>query len=217
MNTFSVSFPGYENFCEELGTLILIDPPPFIYVQDTEALPTTLSVIDALLRDLSTKPHSVSPSKVCYVNVDGVSCFSPKLLYEGIINTLVGWEPKWVEGCGNWVPENDLRWNDNMDTFLHGLCAAHAYLGQQNMTTANGKGKGKETVNDVRLVIVVERVERLKENLPDLVVPLTRLAELVCVVFLLVSCCDGLPAHRQDSTWRSFLCRKSDGSIFDHL
>lgn len=32
---------------------------------------------------------------------------------------------------------------------------------------------------DVRLVILVEQAERLKETLPDLVVPLTRLAELV--------------------------------------
>lgn len=36
---------------------------------------------------------------------------------------------------------------------------------------------------DVRLVILVEQAERLKETLPDLVVPLTRLAELVRAIF----------------------------------
>ncbi|KAF9549933.1 hypothetical protein CPC08DRAFT_674975 [Agrocybe pediades] len=172
-------FPGYENFSDELRTLVSMQPPSFIYVQDTEALPTTLSVIDALLRDLSFDPPSYCHTKVCYASIDSISCFTAKLLYESIINTLVGWEPKWDDGCENWMPENGLRWNDNMDTFLHGLRAAHAHLCRKNVASVKGKGKAKKTVyDDVRLVIVVERVERLKENLPDLLVPLTRLAEL---------------------------------------
>ena len=39
------------------------------------------------------------------------------------------------------------------------------------------------------MVIVIERAERLCENLPELVVPLTRLAELVSRDLLGVSAC----------------------------
>jgi origin recognition complex subunit 5 len=56
-----------------------------------------------------------------------------------------------------------MRWNDTFGKFLHGLLAIHAY-----------SGTGKE--GDVRLIIVVEHVEKL---IPELMVPLTRLAELV--------------------------------------
>jgi origin recognition complex subunit 5 len=56
-----------------------------------------------------------------------------------------------------------MRWNDTFGGFLHGLPAVHAYL-----------GTGKE--GDVRLVIVVGHAERL---IPELMVPLTRLPELV--------------------------------------
>ena len=58
-----------------------------------------------------------------------------------------------------------MRWNDTFDGFVLGLRAGHAYL-----------GKGKEKEGDVRLVVVLERAERL---IPELMVPLTRLAELV--------------------------------------
>ena len=82
-----------------------------------------------------------------------------------MINSLASWTPQWGDGAVNWGPDNGVRWNDTFDGFVHGLRAVHAYL-----------GKGKENEGDVRLVIVVERAERL---IPELMVPLTRLAELV--------------------------------------
>ena len=45
-----------------------------------------------------------------------------------------------------------------------------------------GKGKAREDKaddEDIRLVILVERAERLKEHMPDMLVPLARLRELV--------------------------------------
>ena len=65
----------------------------------------------------------------------------------------------------NWGADNGVWWNDTFDGFVHGLRAVHAYL-----------GKGKEKDADLRLVVVVERAERL---IPEFMVPLTRLAELV--------------------------------------
>jgi origin recognition complex subunit 5 len=53
---------------------------------------------------------------------------------------------------------SDGKWSENMDTFLHGLRAV---------------------AKRRKLVLLLEKPERL---LPDLVVPLTRLAELVCKI-----------------------------------
>jgi origin recognition complex subunit 5 len=144
---------------------------------------------------------------VHYARVDAISCFTPRLIFETIIHSLVGWESRWEDGCAIWSAgqgsseraegeENDsvrveLRWNENLDTFLHGLRAAHAYLCKQAVSeSGDGKGKGKgkakerttdgdEGCDNVRFVIVVERPERLKEVHPELMVPFTRLAELV--------------------------------------
>jgi len=65
----------------------------------------------------------------------------------------------------NWGVGKGVRWNDTFDGFVHGLRAVHVAL-----------GKGKEKEGDARLVIVGECAEKL---IPELMVPLTRLAELV--------------------------------------
>ncbi|KAH9476054.1 Origin recognition complex subunit 5 [Psilocybe cubensis] len=190
-------YPGYESFQYEISTLLSTYPPPFIYVQDTEALGTSLGAVDALLRDLRNQPASECPSKIYYARVDSIACFTARLFYESVINSLVEWEPDWEDGCENWsATDGDVRWNENLDSFLHGLRSAHQHLCKKNGIsggTSSGKNKGKgKQINsghdNVRLVIVVERVERLKETLPELLVPLTRLAELVrldvCVMFI---------------------------------
>ena len=61
--------------------------------------------------------------------------------------------------------DEGVRWNDSFDGFMHSLRAVHAYLGE-----------GEKKEGDVRLVLVVGCAERL---IPELMVPLTRLAELV--------------------------------------
>ncbi|KIM43778.1 hypothetical protein M413DRAFT_443679 [Hebeloma cylindrosporum] len=176
------SFPGYEHVCFELGTLLSMHPPPFIYIQDIESVMTTFSVIGTLLRALSDESYSSISTggvKICHARVDAIACFNARLFYEAVINSLVQFEPSWEDGCGNWESDVEMKWNENMDAFLHGLRAAHADLCSKNH---KGKGKGKERAGGgyehVRLVIVVERAERLKESLPELLVPLTRLAEL---------------------------------------
>ena len=68
-------------------------------------------------------------------------------------------------GASNWGADNGVRWNDAFYGLVHGLRAVHAYL-----------GKGKEKEAHLRLVVVVERAERL---ILEFIVPLTRLAELV--------------------------------------
>lgn len=173
-------YSGYENFYYELETLLANHPPGFIYIHDLEAIRTTMRVTGTILDALSTTSNSPA---IFYVQVDCVTSFTPRLLYENVINTLVGWEPRWEDGCANWKDDLDTRWNENMDSFVHGLRAAHAHLLRKacgDMDTGKGKGKAGDN-SDVRLVIVIERPERLKETLPELLVPFTRLAELVGV------------------------------------
>ncbi|KAF8884420.1 origin recognition complex subunit 5 C-terminus-domain-containing protein [Gymnopilus junonius] len=182
MENIQCPIPGYENLADEFGTLISTYPPPFIYIQDTQALRTTLNAIDALLRDLSNLPaSSTNPSKIYYSRVDCVASFTSRLFYEAVINTLVGWEPSWEDGCANWSAEGAVggKWNESMDMFLHGLRAAASTCGSRIKSQSD---------YDVRFVIVVERAERLKESLPEIIVPLTRLSELsridLSVVFI---------------------------------
>jgi len=64
-----------------------------------------------------------------------------------------------------------VRWGDTFDGFVHGLHAVHAYLGK------------REKEGDMRLVIAMECAERL---IPELMVLLTRLAELVSPFVVIV-------------------------------
>lgn len=178
-------YPGYEQFCFELSTLLTNHPPEFIYIHDIEAIRTTTNVTRTTLHDLSSQPSTSGSPAIHYAHADCVESFTARLLYESIINTLVRWEPRWEDGCANWRSDLDIRWNENMDSFIHGLRLAHAHLTRQSGgATDKGKGKAKEgNYPNVRLVIVIERPERLKESLPELLVPLTRLSELVRVNF----------------------------------
>lgn len=188
---------NYEQFSSELSTLLTTYPPPFIYIQDSEAFKSTCQVVNSILQDISgssTSPSSLFSSHtdpnsfiIHSARIDAVSTFTSRLLFEAVINSLAGWDVNWEDGCSNWHlnPDEggDSRWNENVDTFIHGLRAVHGHLSSQHGISL-GKSKGKQKENstateDIRLVIVIERAERLKETNPELVVPLTRLAEMV--------------------------------------
>jgi len=171
---------GYEQVVDEISTLVSLYPPPFIYVNDPISPRVTASVVDYALENLLGADPGPS-AKVRHAKVNAISCFSARLLYDSVLNALSRWDPNWDDGCANWNTGNEERWNENFDGFIHGLCALHAQLSNEGgERSAKGKVKeGSECGADVRLVIVIERAERLKEILPDLIVPLTRLAELV--------------------------------------
>ena len=76
---------GYEDFTTHFSTLISTIPPPFIYVNDADAIQTTIAVIDNVLSHLSFAP---GPSKISYARADAIACFSARLLCESIINSL---------------------------------------------------------------------------------------------------------------------------------
>lgn len=181
---------GYEEFVTDLSTLLTY-PPPFIYINDPISPRTTSMIVDSIFEKFIEEFPGGS-SSIRAAKVNAISCFSARLLYDSILNSLASWEAQWDDGCANWNIEDDgPRWNENFDGFIHGLHALCAYL-QDEKARKKGKGKQKQKSteyegDDVRLIIAIEKAERLKDNLPELLVPLTRLAELVCAVLLLVS------------------------------
>jgi len=187
----SIDVAGYESIVLELSALISNYPPSFIYVHDPQAYRSTRDILRNVLEDLSTtdERHGELPTfKICLGCADVAKCFTPRLFFESIIHELVGYSPDWEEGCSNWEggSSTELRWNENTDAFIQGLRAANAHLEKTfGPNAASGKGKGKgerRQYEGVRLVLMVEKAERLKETMPELLVPLARLQELVRIM-----------------------------------
>jgi origin recognition complex subunit 5 len=164
--------PGYEGLVAEVSTLFSTNAPPFLYVNDPVSPRIACSVLESVLTSLS-RSQDASP-RVFHAQVNSVACFTPRIFYDSVLNQLAQWEVKWTEGCSTWRGDDDQKWNENLDAFIHGLKAVSAHR-----VSGKGKGKQTDTSDNSQLVIVVERAERLQDQIPDLVVPLTRLTELV--------------------------------------
>jgi hypothetical protein len=173
----SEAHPGYTTFITHLVTLASAYLPPFIYVTDTTNPRVTALVIDAILKDISSVPDT---PPTYYAHVNAVACFTARLFYDAVLNALAGWKPSWETGCQIWPGDDTQRYNDGIDSFLHGLRRLCGEL--TGGPPSHGKGKGKAVASsseDPTMVLLIERAERLYESLPDLLIPLTRLAELV--------------------------------------
>ncbi|KAI0330642.1 hypothetical protein GY45DRAFT_1323379 [Cubamyces sp. BRFM 1775] len=177
--------PEYEIISAHLSTLLLAYPPPFIFVHDPEHARLTSSVIRTTLDSLAS--HNDSHTNLLYAHLDAVACFSPRILFDTALNALARWTPDWEAGALNWSALADSRrYNENVDAFVHGIQAIHAETAAAIANVDGGKGKGKEKTTgsrqaSCRMVLLIERAERLRDNMPELLVPLTRLAELAQV------------------------------------
>lgn len=184
--------PGYEKVITQVYGLISSYPPPFIYINDPVTPRITSSVVKSTLSIIaaaSSKPSS-NPQQILYAQVNAVACFTARLLYDSVLNALANWRIEWDRGCENWSADGDMpRWNESLDGFMHGLRAIRAHLGNAGREIKQGgksKAKANQTVeSDIRIVVVIERAERLSETLPDMIVSLSRLAELVSSSILL--------------------------------
>jgi len=161
-----MTLPGYEPFATLLTDLLATSPPPFIYIHDVITPHITSKVISSVLAALPDKP----PFLHAFVNAS--TCFTARLLYDTVIRKLADWTPTWESGCQLW---GDQRWNDNFDGFIHGLREISAERSEHS----TAKPRGQNTHSTPKIAIVIERAEILKEYLPDLLVPLSRLAESV--------------------------------------
>lgn len=173
----SDAHPGYAHFIAHLTTLASTYLPPFIYITDANNPRITTSAIDAIFRDVSSIPDA---PPTLYAHVNAVACFNPRVFYDSVLNALAGWTPSWENGCQVWPGDDSQRYNDSIDSFLHGLRRLRL---ERTGDPSRGKGKGKAVASaneqDPSMVILIERAERLCMSLPELVVPLSRLAELV--------------------------------------
>lgn len=179
----------YDEATSHLSALLQSYPPPFIFVHDPENPRLTATSISSALRTLASEPDDLVQLR--YACVNAVSCFSARIFFDTALNALAGWTPDWQGGAQNWLGPagaEGRRYNENFDAFVHGVQAVYT-----DATVAMGRmndvGKGKGRASDhagptPRMVLMVERAERLKDNLPELVVPLTRLSELVRLALL---------------------------------
>ncbi|KAJ6598242.1 origin recognition complex subunit 5 C-terminus-domain-containing protein [Mycena vulgaris] len=176
----SSEHPGYEQLTAEIYALVSVRAPPFIYVNDPVSPRTAAFVVNSVIASLAQSDDA--PCRVNHAQINAVASFTPRIFYDSVLNQLAQWDVKWADGCTNWSGDDDQKWNDNLDGFLHGLKAVHSFIRRSRPAGFN-KGKSKQTdvhlaVDGGQLVIVVERAERLQDQMPDLLVPLARLAEL---------------------------------------
>ena len=188
----SDSFPGNDALISQLITLITTCPPTFTYLHDPHTPRPTASLVNTLISSLSAiDANSSAPGDdavpiFASAQVNAVASFSPRLFYDTTFNRLAKWRPRWEDGCANWPggTAGGARYNDSLDGFLHGLRALQVQLSGdetevQSPRKRRGKTREQNKAKAVKMVLVVERAERLRESLPGLLVPLTRLAELV--------------------------------------
>ncbi|KAJ7182827.1 origin recognition complex subunit 5 C-terminus-domain-containing protein [Mycena crocata] len=176
----SLEQPGYQRLAGEISSLFSARAPTFIYVHDPVSPRTSASVVNSVISALAQS--SDASSRVNHAQVNAVACFTPRIFYDTVLNQLAEWEVKWESGCAIWSGDDGQRWSENLDGFLHGLQALNSFI-RRNIPQSSTKGKAKQTdealsANDGQLVIVVERAERLQDQMPDLLVPLARLSEL---------------------------------------
>ncbi|KAI0701836.1 putative origin recognition complex, subunit 5-like protein [Cytidiella melzeri] len=170
---------GYEETVLQLTSLITAYPPPFIYIHD----PATPHLVAPALCTAFDQLRDSSEVILRYAAVDAVACFNTRLFYDTVLNSLAEWSPEWEQGCSNWggpSSSQGQRYNESIDGCVHGIRAIQASL-RSSSPHLYGKGKanGDAMADDnTRLVIFVERAERLKETMPDILVPLARLREL---------------------------------------
>ena len=158
--------PGYESFATLFTDLLTTSPPPFIYIHDVVTPHITSNVVSSVLATLPGKPPFL------HAILNASTCFTARLLYDTVIQKLANSTPTWESGCQLW---GEQRWNDNFDGFIHGLRS----ISSETSKTSTAKTRGQAGQSTPKIAIVIERAEKLKEYLPDLLVPLSRLAESV--------------------------------------
>ncbi|KZT18749.1 hypothetical protein NEOLEDRAFT_1142998 [Neolentinus lepideus HHB14362 ss-1] len=179
LETLCASYPSHHTLLTTLHTFLAITPPTFIYITDPYTPRITTLAIKQLL-DLFSESEPDEKAVYAYASINAVAAFSPRLFFDTALNALAGHSPTWDNACANWSRDDGIKYNESLDGFLWGIKEVHEHL-RWNSTGGTAKRdwrKGRAREEDgmqVKMILVVERSERL---LPDLVVPLTKLAEL---------------------------------------
>ena len=165
-------WPGRESLASTLFSFWSTSPPSCIHICDPTTAQGTAKMIPELLKAVQRLPHT---PHIFSVQMDATECITPKLLFDRILNGLADWTPSWEDGGQCWASTLGERHNHSLDAFVHGIRALYQEkLGIGSQEQAN-------------IVIVISFAERLKETVPALINPLTRLADLVRTDYLVKS------------------------------
>jgi origin recognition complex subunit 5 len=161
-------WPGREPLASTLFSFWSTSPPPCIHICDPTTAQGTERMIPELLKAANQVPDT---PQLFSVQMDATECITPKLLFDRILNGLADWTPSWEDGAQSWASTSGERHSHSLDAFVHGLRALYQEkLGVGSQQQAN-------------VIIVISFAERLKETVPTLINPLTRLADLVCTLY----------------------------------
>ena len=130
--------------------------PSFIYIQDLSGADVAREAINSVLDSGFSGDYEIEIEEPAFAFVDCVSCFSQRLLFDTVLNTLLN---HLLTG-----ESVDMVRNDSMDDFLHNLRALF---------------RDSSSTRQPNVVFVFEHAEKLREMNPRLVHPLSRLKELV--------------------------------------
>ena len=149
-----------DDLGQQLTTALLAKFPSFIFIRDTSAASVAHSTLQRIVSEQAS---------VYFAFVDCIACFTQRILFDSILY-----------GVLDRLPDPDVsskraflseQKNENVDDFLHNTRALFA-----NVDLSSAKGTPGDML---KIAVVLERAERLKETLPRLVHPLSRLQELV--------------------------------------
>lgn len=146
----------------QLASLLSACPPPLIHVHD----PHNQLLYNTALREVRTAQRA-------FVLIDCAECISQRVLFARVINGLANWTPGWSDAGECWGGNSLGAWDSSFDTFSGALRVLWQSILDSNSSDETGAA-GNEA-----LVIMLNNSERLKETLPGLLVPFTRLSELV--------------------------------------
>ncbi|KAJ1744193.1 hypothetical protein LPJ68_000253 [Coemansia sp. RSA 1086] len=155
----SEQYPGRKDQASQLLSLLgePTDPtPPFIFIYGPSATGKT-----SVIRSLFTH-YDQSGQRYAYIN--GVECFTPRLLFERVLNAWAGHVPSLDNKFANYTRcENTVEFVNNVHDLLHDKQGQTHY-------------------------IIIDQAERLRDRGPMLLTMLLRLSELtnasICTVLV---------------------------------
>ena len=178
-------YPGRTNILSHLSILMAVAPPPFMHIFDPHTPRITCQLIASVLDALNASDNpELKPLR--YACVDAREVVASRQFYDRAINAFAGHRPTRANGYENW---GGGTWSDCFDSFVAGL----REIGK---TFSGGSEKKKSEVGDAmditetsdpmlqtdsscNLILVIENANCLSGTLEELLVPLTRLSEMV--------------------------------------
>lgn len=150
-----------------LSELLQTSPPPFVFIEDPHgATPSP---------ELQIQKSSSKSGAFTTITVDAVECYTSRILFSTILNKLASFTPEYdsrgYAECFN-VDEaagGGQKWDSSWDGFIHAF--------RDTYTAPYAKKDSPEKTHNV--AIAIKNSKRLKQSMPELVVPLVRLRELV--------------------------------------